>query len=110
MSAEDEIISSLILNGGLEFTGIDIESGEVLYNFTNKLEKLNPELHKAAQHYFHLEMMNLWEKGFFDIDLESKDPVVSITDKAMDNQNLDTLNKEERQSLNEVIRITNKER
>jgi hypothetical protein len=55
-------------------------------------------------------MMNLWEKGFLDIDLESKDPVVSITDKALDNEGLNSLNKEERQSLNEVIRITNKER
>jgi hypothetical protein len=110
VSSEDEIIESLILNGGLEISGIDIESGEMLYNFTDELKNINPELHKVAQHYFHLEMMNLWEKGFLDINLESDDPIVSITDKSTNQESLKMLNKDEQKTLEEVFRVSNKEK
>lgn len=110
MSREEDIVESLILNGGLEVAGIDIETGEAVYNFTNKLEQINPELNKVAKNYFHLEMMNLWEKGFLDIDLESDNPVVSITDKALEEDQVNLLDKSERHSLKEVIRITKQEK
>jgi hypothetical protein len=110
MNNEDQIIESLILNGGLEVAGIDIETGEALYNFTDKLEHVSPELHKVAKNYFHLEMMNLWEKGFLDITLESENPTVSITDKALDSESVNKLDKGEKQSLDQVIRITKQEK
>lgn len=110
MDDESQIVESLILNGGLEVAGIDIETGEALYNFTDKLESISPELHKAAKNYFHLEMMNLWQKGFLDITLDEENPTVSITDKALDSNSFDKLDKGEQHSLSEVIRITKKEK
>ncbi len=110
MSDDDQIIETLILNGGLEVAGIDIETGEALYNFTDKLESISPEIHKVAKNYFHLEMMNLWQKGFLDISLEEDNPLVSLTDKALDSDKVSELDRDEQHSLNEVIRITKKEK
>jgi hypothetical protein len=110
MDNDDQIVESLILQGGLEVAAIDIETGEALYTFTDKLQQINPELHSAAQNYFYLEMMNLWEKGFLDIDLESDDPVVSITDKALDENERESLDKHSKQSLYQVMKATNKEK
>lgn len=110
MSDDDQIIEALILNGGLEVAGIDIETGEALYNFTDKLESISPEIHNVAKNYFHLEMMNLWQKGFLDISLEEDNPLVSLTDKALDSDKVSELDRDEQHSLNEVIRITKKEK
>jgi hypothetical protein len=110
MESDDQIIESLILNGGLEVYAIDINTGEALYTFTDKLEQVNPELHAAAKNYFYLEMINLWEKGFLDIDLESDDPVVSVTDKALDENERESLDKYSKQSLYQVMKATNKEK
>lgn len=110
MESDDQIIESLILNGGLEVSAIDIETGEALYTFTDKLEQVNPELHAAAKNYFYLEMMNLWEKGFLDIDLESDDPMVSITEKALDEDETNSLDEVSRHSLTQVIEATKKEK
>lgn len=110
MESDDQIIESLILNGGLEVSAIDIETGEALYTFTDKLEQVNPELHAAAKNYFYLEMMNLWEKGFLDIDLESDDPMVSITEKALDEDETNSLDEVSRHSLTQVIKATKKEK
>lgn len=108
MEKDNEIIESLILNGGLEVSGIDVDTGEALYNFTDKIEQINPELHAAAKNYFYLEMMNLWEKGFLDINLESEDPIVSITEKALNEDATKTLDEFSRHSLSQVIKATNK--
>jgi hypothetical protein len=110
VSDDDQIIEALILNGGLEVAGIDIETGEALYNFTDKLESISPEIHNVAKNYFHLEMMNLWQKGFLDISLEEDNPLVSLTDKALDSDKVSELDRDEQHSLNEVIRITKKEK
>ena len=38
MSDSGDKIEELILSGALEVSGIDIDSGEMLYNFTDKLK------------------------------------------------------------------------
>ena len=45
---EDDAIDQLILLGALEVAGIDIDSGEPIYNFTEKLMDVSPELHKEV--------------------------------------------------------------
>ena len=45
MAEEDNIIDNLILQGALQPAGIDLETGEMLYNFTETLKEINPELH-----------------------------------------------------------------
>mgnify|MGYP000970272622 CR=1 FL=1 len=68
----DSIIEDLILNGALEISGIDIDTGEPLYNFTDKMKSVNEELHNELYTYFTTETMALWENGFIDINFLTK--------------------------------------
>lgn len=105
MSDEDKAIEELILSGALEPAGIDIESGEMLYNFTDKLQEVNPFLHDEFQRYFSSETMALWEHGFIDMDVTLDQPVVSLTKKAFDTSEIMKLEKDHQYSLKEIIRI-----
>lgn len=110
MSEEDKIIEDLILKGALEVSGIDIETGEMLYNFTNKLQDVSPELNNEMYTYFSQEMMALWENGFVEMDITVKDPVVKLTPKAFDAIEVNKLNKDNRYTLKDIIRQFKKER
>ena len=102
---ESNIIDNLILNGALEPAGIDIETGEILYNFTEKLQKVDPLMHDEFQRYFTSETMALWEHGFIDMDLTLDKPVVQLTQKAFDASEVMKLEKDNQYSLKEIIRI-----
>ena len=102
---ESSIIDNLILNGALEPAGIDIETGEMLYNFTEKLQEVDPVLHDEFQRYFTSEAMALWEHGFIDMDLTLDKPVVKLTQKAFDTSEVMKLEKDNQYSLKEIIRI-----
>jgi hypothetical protein len=54
------------------------------------------------------EVMNLWEKGFLDIDLFLEDPIITITRKATSREAIGTLSKEEKWSLSEIVRLLNR--
>ena len=105
MDEEQRIIEDLILNGALEVAGLDIDSGEMLYNFTDKLQNVNPELHDEFQRYFTKETMALWEHGFIDMDLTLDEPIVSLTEKAFNVKEVLKLKKDQQYSLKEIIRI-----
>jgi hypothetical protein len=102
----DKKIEELLLDGVLEVAGMDLESGEPLYNFTNKLKDYNEELYKIHNNYFFKDLTSLWEKGFININFLEDDPTVTLTDKASSETEIDRLDKEEKQSLNEIKRIT----
>jgi hypothetical protein len=104
-SEEDEIINSLILNGGLEVAALDEDTGEMLYSFTPKIEKLMPDLYKEHLQTVNSEVMNLWEKGFLNLDLFASDPIITITEKALNKEEIEGLSKQERWSLFEIIRL-----
>jgi len=104
MNEFDEI-ETLILNGGLEVAGIDIETGEPLYNFTEKLIDVNPELYREVSQYFSKEAMSLWSEGFLDMDVTEKNPMVSLTPKALDEQEVAKLTKDKQYTLKEIIRV-----
>jgi hypothetical protein len=110
MDEEDKIIEELILNGALEVSGIDMETGEVLYTFTDKLAQFSPPLHEDMTNYFHSEMMFLWENGFIDMDITSDNPMVRLTKKALDESKLLGLGKDQLFSLKEIIRILGQEK
>ena len=105
----DSIIEDLILNGALEISGIDIDTGEPLYNFTDKMKSVNEELHNELYTYFTTETMALWEHGFIEINLLDEDPVVTLTDKALNAQEVLGLDKSEQYTLKEIIRIVMKD-
>ena len=102
---EDQLIEKLILDGGLEAAGIDEETGEILYSFTPKIQKLMPNLYDEHLNEVNANVMNLWEKGFINIDFFAKDPLITLTEKALNQKNIEELSKQERWNLFEVIRL-----
>jgi hypothetical protein len=105
MDEESKIIEDLILQGALEVAGIDLDTGEPLYNFTNKLQSINPELHNEFSKYFSSETIALWEYGFLDMDITDINPVVRVTKKAFDPESVAKLNKGHQYTLKEIIRV-----
>ena len=106
--SDNELIDGLILSGAIEVSAIDQNTGELLYSFTPKIKEIMPNLYKEHLLNVNSEVMNLWEKGFLDIDLMADDPIITITKKAMEKTSINTLSKEEKWSLSEIIRLLNK--
>ncbi len=102
---EDEAIEQLILSGALEVYGIDIDTGEPMYTFTEKLIEVSPELHEEVSLYFSRETMSLWSKGFLDMDVTEKNPIVSLTTKATDSEEVSKLSKESQATLKQIIKF-----
>lgn len=105
MSEAGDKIEDLILSGALEVSGMDIDTGEMLYNFTDKLKDINPDLFKDMSDYISTETMALWAEGFLDIDVTETNPMVRLTPKAFDDAEVDKLPKEKQYTLKEIIRI-----
>jgi hypothetical protein len=105
MSDTGDKIEDLILSGALEVAGMDIDTGEMLYNFTDKLKEISPELYKDMSDYISTETMALWADGFLDIDVTEKNPLVRLTEKAFDESEVGKLSKEKQYTLKEIIRI-----
>ena len=103
--SEDEIIDSLILNGGLEFAGVDEETGEPMYRPTSKLKDIDPKLSEDMSSYFSATTMKLWEKGFIDMDVTLENPLVKLAEKSFDIDAVNLLGKEERVVIKEIIKV-----
>jgi len=102
---DDDIIANLILTGALEVAGMDIETGEPLYNFTSKLEYVNPELHSEMATYFTRETMALWQHGFIAMDVTQKEPIINLLPKAFNKEEVEKLKENNKYTLKEIIRI-----
>ena len=105
MSNDKDIIANLILLGALEVSGIDIETGEPLYNFTSKLQDINPDLHNEMSTYFSRETMALWQHGFIAMDVTAKEPTINLLPKAFNKEEVDKLKENNKYTLKEIIRI-----
>ena len=99
------MINKLILDGGLEVASVDNDTGELLYSFTPKMKEIMPEIYQDHMHNVNSEIMNLWEKGFINMDLLQEDPLITLTLKALNKDEVKTLSKQERWSLFEVVRL-----
>lgn len=102
---EDKTIDDLILNGALEVSGIDSKNGEFRYSFTPKIKEIMPELYEEHLLFVYSEIMKLWEMGYLNIDFLSDHPNVALTEKALDNNEIENMSDEEKWSLAEVKRI-----
>lgn len=102
---ENEMIEKLILDGGLEAVGVDSETGELLYSFTPKIATLMPDLYKEHMYDVNNQIMNLWIKGFVDLDLFDSDPQITLTEKCFNPDDLASLSKQEKWNLLEVMRL-----
>ena len=109
MIPEDQnAIDYLILNKGLEVTGVDSKTGELLYSFTPKIKELMPDLYDAHINHVNQEIMALWEKGFVNVDFLSDNPIVTLADKAFIASDVDTLSPEHQWALEEMKRLMKK--
>ena len=100
-----EIIDELILSGGLQVAGVDSETGEFLYQFTPKLKEISPTLYHEHVNHVNGELMRLWEKGFLNINFMDDNPIVTLTAKALDKEELSKLPKEDVWSIEEIKRL-----
>ena len=87
---DDEILEQLILDGAVEFAGLS-ESGEVLYNFTTNLKEVRPDLYDQVIDIQRRELLFLWTKGFLSMDITENNPMVTVTDKALDIEEVNKL-------------------
>jgi hypothetical protein len=104
MPNPEEMIDFLILSGALEPSGVHEETGELLFSFTEKLEEVSPEIFKKLTDSFQLEILELWEKGFLEVDMTLDSPMVSLTEKALDIYARSKLSEYQEATLDSVIR------
>jgi hypothetical protein len=102
---EQTAIDYLLLNGGLQVSGIDKNTGEFLYSFTPKIQEIMPELYHEHLNDVNNKLMGLWEKGFLDIDLMSDTPIVRLAPKSHDLEEISKLSKEDQWSIEEIKRL-----
>lgn len=100
---EEEFVDNLIRLGAVEFIGFDKDTGEPLYVITEKLGEIDPDLRDKIANSFHREMMDLWEKGFLDMDVTTANPLVRITEKAFDPNEVAKLDENQKINLNQII-------
>jgi hypothetical protein len=101
----DGLIERLILDGHVEFAGIDADTGEMMYSFTEKLMKDHPEMYEDAMEHFYSQITSLWTLGFLDIEMDTKNPMVRITKKALDESKVKKLPEELRASLRYIVSL-----
>jgi hypothetical protein len=102
---EDELIKNLILEGALEVAGVDSETNELLYNITPKMQEVMPDMYEDHITQVNKDLLNLWEKGYVNIDFLLADPVVTISEKGLDKAEISKLTKQEVWALEEVKRL-----
>jgi hypothetical protein len=97
-------IDDLILSGALEPAGIDSETGEMLYTFTDKLQDVSPMLHREVNNTFSSHMMRLWELGIVSMDVTEENPVVTLTKNAFNKKLINSLDEDIANTLKEIKR------
>ena len=102
---QDDLINNLILQGALEVAGLDSETGEFLYAITSKMKEIMPDMYEDHLKVVNKDLLNLWEKGYLDIDFFLADPIVTISKKGLDNVEVSKLTKPEIWALEEVKRL-----
>jgi hypothetical protein len=106
MIPEDQsAIDYLILNKALEVVGVDSKTGEFLYAFTPKIKEVMPALYHEHLNHVNGEMMKLWEMGFLNIDFLQDEPIVTITRKALNQEEIAKLPQEMQWGLEEMKRL-----
>lgn len=105
MDPIDETIDALILSGAVEISAIDSKTGEPLYSFSPKIKEIMPKLYEQHITEVNRDIMTLWEKGFLNIEMLTDNPLVTLSDKAFNDFEVENLSKELQISLSEIKRL-----
>lgn len=100
---DQSFVDTLILEGALVISGVNDE-GEIVYNVTDRLKELAPDLYHEFLKILKDSVMGLWEKGFIDMDVTKENPLIAPTDKALDLVQWKHLSKEEEQTLAALLK------
>jgi hypothetical protein len=98
-----DLVDDLMLQGALEIVGVDQETGDFLYTFTEKLAEINPSIYNAMIDDFYMSVMKLWELGFLSMDVSQKNPLVKATDKVFDSEAISKLSSHDRMMLQDIL-------
>ena len=102
---KDDLFEYLIVAGIVEFAGMDTETNEMLYRFTDNLEQIDPEMFMRFTQMIQHDIYSLWEKGFLNMDVTQENPLVTLTKKALTKEIVQKeLSRDEQRSL-EVIML-----
>ncbi len=99
----DDMIEHLILEGAVEIAGIDSETGEVLYSFTDRLEQIAPDIFNRIMEQYHNEILDLWAQGFLEMNITEKMPTVRLSERAFDEGAVSRLSRQQQLNLNQII-------
>jgi hypothetical protein len=105
MEPVDEMIEVLILSGAIEIAALDSNTGEPLYSFGPKIKEIMPELYEKHLTEVNRDIMRLWESGFLEVDLLEENPMVTLTTKSFDDNELKNMNAQDHLALNEIKRL-----
>jgi hypothetical protein len=103
LSGGDDFLENLILEGAVEVAGIDRETGEPLFSFTDKLEEVAPHIFRQVMEEFHRDILDLWVDGFLEMNISDPQPLVKLTPRAFDEEAVSRLSKQQRLNLSEII-------
>lgn len=109
LSSEDRDIDSLILDGAIEVSGIDSDTGDFLYSFTEKLKEIDPDLYDNIYEFFYSGVMSLWEKGIVEMDLTEDDPGVTIYPEKITDEFINSLSTSEKAVVSSILRYIESE-
>lgn len=98
----EEDFQQLILDGMVQPAGLTAE-GEMMYEFTDKAFQEIPNLAERATQLFSETVSTLWEKGFVSMNVADANPLITITEKALDEEAKEELPYEERVTLEYII-------
>lgn len=105
----EEWFEKMILEGVIEFAGIDPDSEEMLYNFSKDLENIRPEIFEQMTRSMEEDIYKLWEKGFLSMNIEDVNPLVQITAKSLDEEAVELeLTYQEKTSLEIIMMYMSK--
>jgi hypothetical protein len=105
MNPIDETFDALILSGAVEIAAIDSNTGEPLYSFSPKIKEIMPKLYEQHMTEVNRDIMALWENGFLNIEMLTDNPLVTLSNKAFNDFEVENLSRELQMSLSEIKRL-----
>jgi hypothetical protein len=102
----NKMFDELILQGAIEVSSIDANTGEFLYNFTPKIKEISPMLYNEHMTHINQEIMYFWERGFLVMnDVTSANPIIKLSEKAFNQKEIALLPDDKQHVLKDIKRI-----
>lgn len=103
---DDNMLEKLILDGMVEFAGLDNITGEMLYSFTDKAIQSDPDFFTNTMESQIRDIYALWELGFLDMNIAEENPLVRITKLALNEEAVNSLPTDLRLALQQIIEMS----